>query len=142
MTKLTRRGFIQGGLGVACSAAAAPLLTPVTVAAAPGENRLVVIILRGAMDGLGVFAPYGDPNYARLRPSIAEVPGDGLIDLDGHFGMDKRLKALASGDVLELLADDPAAVVDVPHFCAEQGHELVAQTPDEAGATLYRIRKG
>lgn len=95
MTKLTRRGFIQGGLGVACSAAAAPLLTPVTVAAAPGENRLVVIILRGAMDGLGVFAPYGDPNYARLRPSIAEVPGDGLIDLDGHFGMDKRLKALA-----------------------------------------------
>lgn len=53
----------------------------------------------------------------------------------------KRLKALAPGDVLELLADDPAAVVDVPHFCAEQGHELIAQTP-EAGATLYRIRKG
>ncbi len=53
----------------------------------------------------------------------------------------KRLQALASGQVLRVLADDPAAVVDVPHFCAEQGHELVAK---EDGATpqVYLIRKG
>ena len=54
----------------------------------------------------------------------------------------KRLQALASGDVLEMLADDPAAVVDVPHFCNEQGHDLVGQEPGQGGATLYRIRKG
>ncbi len=95
MTDLNRRGFLAGGLGVACSAAAAPLFTPVTVAAAPGDNRLVVIILRGAMDGLGVFAPYGDRAYAAMRPTIGMTPGDGLIDLDGHFGMDARLKPLA-----------------------------------------------
>ncbi|MEX2519102.1 MAG: sulfurtransferase TusA family protein [Paracoccaceae bacterium] len=54
----------------------------------------------------------------------------------------KRLVPLAAGEVLEMLADDPAAIVDVPHFCAEQGHALIAQEPAVGGATLYRIRKG
>jgi tRNA 2-thiouridine synthesizing protein A len=41
-----------------------------------------------------------------------------------------------------MLADDPAALVDVPHFCTEQGHELVAR--DERGHPehAYLIRKG
>lgn len=95
MTDLNRRGFLTGSLGVACCAAASPLLTPVTVAAAPGENRLVVIILRGAMDGVGVFAPHGDRAYRGLRPGIGRMPGKGLIDLDGRFGMDDRLGGLA-----------------------------------------------
>ena len=69
-----RRDFLKSALSVGCCAAASPLLTPVTVAAAPGENRLVVIILRGAMDGLGVAAPYGDREYASLRPKIALLP--------------------------------------------------------------------
>lgn len=54
----------------------------------------------------------------------------------------KRLAALSPGAVLEVLADDPAAVIDMPHFCAEQGHELLDATPGPGGATLYRIRKG
>ncbi|MEM8754392.1 MAG: sulfurtransferase TusA family protein [Pseudomonadota bacterium] len=53
----------------------------------------------------------------------------------------KRLQPLAPGEVLEVLADDPAAVVDIPHFCIEQGHALLDQTPADEGATLYRIRK-
>lgn len=53
----------------------------------------------------------------------------------------KRLKAMESGQVLRLLADDPAAVVDVPHFCAEGGHTLVAS--ENSGAKrAYFIRKG
>ncbi len=36
----------------------------------------------------------------------------------------KRLKAMAAGQVLKLTADDPAAVIDVPHFCHEQGYTL------------------
>jgi tRNA 2-thiouridine synthesizing protein A len=52
----------------------------------------------------------------------------------------KRMRGLASGEVLRLLADDPAAVVDVPHFCAEQGHELVSAT-DEDGVQVYLIRR-
>ena len=53
----------------------------------------------------------------------------------------KRLQALSTGQVLRVLADDPAAVVDVPHFCAEAGHELVEMT-DENDGQGYMIRKG
>lgn len=52
----------------------------------------------------------------------------------------KRMKSLGHGDVVELWADDPAAVVDVPHFCTEAGHELIGQ---DSGADhmIYRVRK-
>ena len=53
----------------------------------------------------------------------------------------KRLRAMPRGDVLRLLADDPAAVVDVPHFCAEQGHDLL-RADEECGAQVYLIRRG
>ncbi|MEX0349659.1 MAG: sulfurtransferase TusA family protein [Paracoccaceae bacterium] len=53
----------------------------------------------------------------------------------------KRLKSLPKGGLLRLLADDPAAVVDVPHFCAEAGHALVSQN-DAPGHQIYVIRKG
>ena len=52
----------------------------------------------------------------------------------------KRLQALSSGQVLRVLADDPAAIVDVPHFCNEQGHELVSQDNDSSPQS-YLIRK-
>lgn len=53
----------------------------------------------------------------------------------------KRLHSLPEGAVLQLLADDPAAVVDVPHFCSEAGHGFLGQS--DAGAhQVYLIRKG
>ncbi|PUB11290.1 sulfurtransferase TusA family protein [Yoonia sediminilitoris] len=52
----------------------------------------------------------------------------------------KRLQALASGQVLRVLADDPAAIVDVPHFCAEAGHDLLEVSDAEDGQ-VYLIRK-
>ena len=76
---LSRRAFLIG-----CSVAASPLLTPVTFAAATGENRLVVVVLRGAMDGLDVVRPVGDPDYAALRPTLAK--GEAL-DLDGFYAL-------------------------------------------------------
>jgi tRNA 2-thiouridine synthesizing protein A len=52
----------------------------------------------------------------------------------------KRLKSLAAGQCALLLADDPAAVIDVPHFCAESGHELLeVRTHEEAQA--YCVKK-
>ena len=53
----------------------------------------------------------------------------------------KRLSALAKGEELRVLADDPAALVDMPHFCAEAGHTLV-ETSEQGDAQLYVIRKG
>jgi tRNA 2-thiouridine synthesizing protein A len=53
----------------------------------------------------------------------------------------KRLGALVSGQVLRMLADDPAAIVDVPHFCAEAGHVML-DCHDAEGGQVYLIRKG
>lgn len=61
------------------------------------DRRLIVIMLRGAVDGLSVVAPYLETNYHRLRPTIGlPRPGetDGLIDLDGRFGLHPALAML------------------------------------------------
>ena len=62
--------FLRGLGGAACSAAAHPLLTTMTFAegAGLGDNRLVVVILRGAMDGLDVVQPRGDAGFAGRAP--------------------------------------------------------------------------
>ena len=52
----------------------------------------------------------------------------------------KRLQALEAGQVLRVEADDPAAIIDVPHFCNEAGHTLVS-TQDLDAAQVYFIRK-
>lgn len=91
---LTRRSFLTRSAALGCSAAASPLLTPVTFAAAPWDNRLVVILLRGGMDGLGVVQPHGDRAFAGLR-GTAEVDGTGgPADLDGFFALHPALAPL------------------------------------------------
>jgi len=52
----------------------------------------------------------------------------------------KRLMALMPGEVVHMRADDPAALVDVPHFCAEAGVDLV-ETRDEGTVQIYVVRK-
>jgi tRNA 2-thiouridine synthesizing protein A len=52
----------------------------------------------------------------------------------------KRLGGMAPGALLRVVADDPAARVDFPHFCAEQGHELVA-AEEAPGRLTFVIRK-
>lgn len=92
-TSLSRRLFLKGGTLAACSAAAWPLATPITFASAPGEGRLVVIILRGAMDGLDLLRPVGDPAFAALRSEtlLGKAPG---LDLDGFFELTPALEPL------------------------------------------------
>lgn len=66
-------------------------------ASAGATPRLIVIFLRGAVDGLSVVVPHGDADYYRLRSSIALAkPGaqDGVLDLDGHFGLHPALAPL------------------------------------------------
>ncbi len=81
-------------LGAACCLAASPVITPVSFAAVPGDNRLVTIVLRGAMDGLALVQPYGDPALPALRPKLALAPERGLLDLDGFFGLHPDAAAL------------------------------------------------
>lgn len=95
-----RRDFIRAA--AAASAVGVILISPHAWAAripADDDNRkrLVVIFLRGAVDGLNVVVPYGDPAYYDGRPTIALPRGgnDGaVLDLDGHFGLNPALGSL------------------------------------------------
>lgn len=87
---MDRRGFLQGTLALGCAPAAMPFLTSATFASAPGDNRLVVVILRGGLDGLDVVRPLGDPALAALRPRAAE----GAVALTDFFGLHPRLGGL------------------------------------------------
>ncbi|MFV0303047.1 MAG: DUF1501 domain-containing protein [Paracoccus sp. (in: a-proteobacteria)] len=91
---LSRRLFLKSTALIGCSAAAHPWLSSMSFASAPGENRLVVIILRGAMDGLDVLQPYGDPLLAQLRPTLAMGPDKGALDLDGFYALHPGLSPL------------------------------------------------
>jgi len=54
----------------------------------------------------------------------------------------KRLQSMQSGAVLRVLADDPAAAIDFPHFCTEQGYELAAVDVIAAPLCAFLVRKG
>ncbi len=91
---MERRLFLKS-LGVlGCSAAAHPWLTTLTMAQgtpAMGDNRLMVIILRGAMDGLDVVQPRGDAGFAAARPGLSAGVAH---DLDGFFALHDSLSGL------------------------------------------------
>jgi tRNA 2-thiouridine synthesizing protein A len=52
----------------------------------------------------------------------------------------KRLEGLQSGETLKLIATDPVSVIDVPHFCTEQGHTLLSHEAAD-GLHIFRIRR-
>jgi uncharacterized protein (DUF1501 family) len=66
------------------------------LAAVPGERRLLVVILRGGLDGLAAVVPYADRSYRRARGDVAMPESDdALIDLDGDFALHGSLAPLA-----------------------------------------------
>ncbi|MEA5497799.1 DUF1501 domain-containing protein [Limnoraphis robusta] len=68
-----------------------------SLAIPPKPKRLVVIFLRGGIDGLNVVVPYGETDYYEARPTLAiPQPGKekGALDLDGNFGLHPALSPL------------------------------------------------
>jgi len=53
----------------------------------------------------------------------------------------KALTRMPPGAVLRLLADDPMAAIDLPHFCAQTGHEFIGERAVGAGRA-YLVRRG
>src|SRR5271167_4440837 len=89
----SRRRFLLGSGALAASAA----LPGVLFARTGGTSRLVVVILRGALDGMAAVPPYGDPDYASLHRELAiAAPGspDGALVLDNTFGLHPSLTFL------------------------------------------------
>jgi uncharacterized protein (DUF1501 family) len=92
MGGLTRRTALLG-LATSFSIGRATL----AMASAPTDKRLVVIILRGALDGMAAVVPYGDRALAGLRGELLPPgPGqaNGLLDLGGFYGLHPALTGL------------------------------------------------
>lgn len=87
----SKRKFLAQSLALGCTAAASPLVTPVTFASVPSDNRLVVIVLRGGMDALDMVAPVGDPLIRQYRPNISRKNHS---DLDGFFALHPKMSDL------------------------------------------------
>jgi uncharacterized protein (DUF1501 family) len=70
------------------------MIPKLSFAQADTDARLVFVVLRGAVDGLAVAAPYGEARYQKLRGELAITsPGvtDGLLKLDGLFGLHPQM---------------------------------------------------
>ncbi|MHA1189807.1 MAG: sulfurtransferase TusA family protein [Alphaproteobacteria bacterium] len=53
----------------------------------------------------------------------------------------KRMEPLPAGARVEIIATDPMAAIDVPHFCNERGHVLLDQSRD-GDVWRFQIEKG
>ena len=101
---MTSRRDILKTLGLGAISSSLPA---VAFAKADTDARLVLVILRGAVDGLALAAPYGDGNYRKHRGELALAsPGasNGALKLDGLFALHPALKGVhrdfENGDAL------------------------------------------
>ena len=132
---ISRRNFLQT-LAAGSLAGALPGLA--FAAPGRGRQRLVLVILRGGLDGLAAVVPYGDPAYESARRGLAIAPpGDreGLRDLDGFFALHPKLRALhehyGKGELIALHAV-ASPYRQRSHFDAQNVLELGLVSPRES----------
>lgn len=131
---LSRRNALTIALGASLATALAPRAWAQAAPASAGparRGRLVVVLLRGAYDGLSAFVPYADADYYALRPNIAIAAPDGTkqtaIKLDNSFAMHPSLAPLLPLWQQGVLSFVPAAGLPAPnrsHFDAQFQMEI------------------
>ena len=128
---MDRRHFITAG-------AALTLLGPAAdraFAAATGDARFVLVILRGGLDGLAAVPAYGEGRYQSLRGALAlPAPGgsDGLLKLDGLFGLHPalvNLHALYAAGELAVVHAVASPYRERSHFDGQKVLEAGGTTP-------------
>jgi uncharacterized protein (DUF1501 family) len=130
---LTRRHALglTAGLAVSFMGGAAFAATELA------DRKLVVVICRGAMDGLSAVPPIGDPDYLPLRGEIA-IPADQALRLDADFGLHPKL------DHLHALTQSGQARV-APAVAIPQrirSHFEAQDLLENGGAALYGATTG
>lgn len=88
------RRQVLGLLGAAGAVAALGGATRIAQATGARTPRLVVVLLRGGLDGLHAVVPHGDPALASARGAL-HLPTDSVVDLDGTFGLHPALAPIA-----------------------------------------------
>ena len=129
----SRRGLLSLGAGLGMTFLAAPVLADPLSA----RRKLVVIVCRGAMDGLSVSPPIGDPDYAALRGLIA-IPPDKVLKLDADFGLHPKLAtvyALAQAGQARI-----APAVAIPERI--RSHFEAQDLLESGGARVYDVTTG
>lgn len=129
----TRRGV----LGLTASLFSSALLPRWAEAADAASPRMLLVVIRGGMDGLSTVVPHGDNDYARLRGPIAIAASD-TIRLDADFGLHPALSNFGSwyrsGDAAIVHATCPP-VRNRSHFDAQDSVEsgLPTKTSNPTG---------
>jgi uncharacterized protein (DUF1501 family) len=144
-SQVSRRSLLQGAAAVGGGMAVAQMfgdaLMQATFAGTPGGNTLVVISLRGGIDGLGVVVPHGDPGYYRARPTTA-VPANSLLCADAMFGLHPAMAPVEplwrSGELAAIQATG-LAVPNRSHFSAIEEVEDAAPGSDARTGWINRM---
>ena len=99
--------------------------------ATSGSGRLIVVMLRGAYDGVSALVPYLDADYYAMRPNIAIAAPDGTtkaaLKLDNTFALHPALSPLLPLWQQGVLSVVPCAGLPVPnrsHFAAQYEMEI------------------
>lgn len=139
---MKRRNFLRG---MASATAAASLFSnnPMSLSfrkamAAEGKT-LVVVFQRGGCDGLNTVIPYNEPNYYRIRPTIAIAPPDSgnpnsALDLDGQFGLDPNMTGFQ-----QLFQEGALAVMPTTHYQNASRSHFDSQHYIETGKQQSRM---
>ena len=130
-----RRLLVNAALG---SAALSPWATLSFAAGSPAHgNRLVMVILRGGMDGLSAVPAIGDPEFAAARGSLAQFASAPLA-LEGSFALHPNLTQLhtmyGQGEMAVVHA------VGLPY--RERSHFDAQQVLESGGARPYELTTG
>lgn len=113
--------------------------TSLALAAPATDRRFVVVLLRGALDGLSAVQPYGDPAFAGVRGPLAlPAPGqpDGVLDLGGTYGLHPAL-----ANVHAMYADGHALLIHAVAGHYRSRSHFEAQDCLESGAD-QRLNSG
>lgn len=73
------------------------------------------------------------------QANAVEIDARGLLCPLPVLRLRKRLMTLTSGTIVRLITTDPAAIIDVPHFCAETGHRLLSSGKRDDGSQEFIV---
>lgn len=134
MIRISRRVFLGAGAAAAC--AHCPTMS-VAGQRDADDPRLVLVILRGGLDGLGAVPATGDPDFHAVRGELAQS-GRPPLPLDGLFSLHPNLGQLHSmyrrGELLVLHA------LGLPY--RERSHFDAQQVLESGGARPYQLDTG
>jgi uncharacterized protein (DUF1501 family) len=130
---LSRRRFLGGVAAAGATTVTTSLfgeaVQQASFGAETGGNVMVVLSLRGGIDGLGMVVPHGDPGYYAARPTIG-VPRERLLSGDDMFGLHPALAPLdwlwRTGEFAAIHAVGMTGTPSRSHFAAMEEIEEAA----------------